>query len=384
MILLLTACGGDPEEQTETTPEPTTQAEQTTAPTTDKPEGSEGEKEPDAGFNTPMVPGNNPTSIGDLLTATNPEQRQEQVKQEIRQDSRDRANPFGAPQVNPPPQRSIDLNTGPEAVEKATKNLNPRAVPDLPELPVLALAPPPQPSRVRDLTTPQGTGGNPGSRGPATSARQGVGGNTGARGSTGGTGNTGARGSTGGTGNTGAKGSTPPAVPKKPQKPSIPSLQTRGVPDVPELPTPIGPEKLPPAPSAQPVASIPTSALTPQGVPDLPELPTPIGPEQLPPAPVAQAPQSPPIPPPPDTQLAEGIEVTGVIEVGSQVQIIAKAPNEATSRYIKVGQKIANGEVVVKRVDKEGGEPVVILEQNGVEVIKRVGEKVAIATDEEK
>jgi hypothetical protein len=162
------------------------------------------------------------------------------------------------------------------------------------------------------------------------------------------------------------------------------ALTPRGIPGVPELPQKIGPEQLPPTGNGQPVAEIPNTALTPRGIPGVPELPEKIGPEQLPPAPVAQVPSSPPIPPPPDTQLAEGIEVTGVIDVGSQVQIIAKAPNEPTSRYIKVGQKIANGEVVVKRVEEEAGEPVVILEQNGVEVSKRVGQKVAIATDEQK
>ena len=163
----------------------------------------------------------------------------------------------------------------------------------------------------------------------------------------------------------------------------MPQLQARGVPDLPELPTPIGP-KLPPAPKGEPIAQIPASAQTPRVVPELPELPTPIGPAQLPPPPVAQVPQAPPPPPPPDTKLADATEVTGVIQVGNQIQIIAKAPNEPSSRYIKVGQKIANGEVTVKRVEKEDGEPIVILEQNGVEVRKTIGQAVAIATDEKK
>jgi hypothetical protein len=53
-----------------------------------------------------------------------------------------------------------------------------------------------------------------------------------------------------------------------------------------------------------------------------------------------------------------------------------KARNEPTSRYIKVGQRIASGQVLIKRVDfPSGGDPVVILEENGVEVAKIVGEK---------
>jgi pyruvate/2-oxoglutarate dehydrogenase complex dihydrolipoamide acyltransferase (E2) component len=70
------------------------------------------------------------------------------------------------------------------------------------------------------------------------------------------------------------------------------------------------------------------------------------------------------------------VEISGLIQVGSETQIILKAPNEATSRYVKVGQRLANGQVLVKRVEvNQGAEPVVILEENGIEVEKLVGEK---------
>jgi hypothetical protein len=435
IMVFLTACGGEPEEQTETTTEPSTETEQTTA-ATDSQAAADGEQKPPEAptseeFNDPMEPGNDPTSIGNLLTATNPEQRQEQVKQEIRQDRNSRDNPFGAPTVGTDAPQATPLNVDNlDTVEQATQNLKPQQVPDLPELPVLALAPPPAsppqrpggqqpsqrpggqqppqrpggqqpPQRPGGQQPPQRPGGQQSNNVPGTQQRQQQG--QGGRPSVG-----------GGTGSS-------TRDPRNGQKPSIPSLQARGVPDLPglpekigpeklplsangqpiaqipttaqtprgvpdlpELPTPIGPEQLPPSANGQPVAQIPTTAQTPRGVPDLPELPTPIGPEQLPPEPepVPQQDLTPPPPPLPDTQLADGIEVTGVIEVGSQIQIIAKAPNEATSRYIKVGQKIANGQVIVKRVDKEGGEPVVIFEQNGVEVRKIVGEKVEIATDQ--
>ena len=56
--------------------------------------------------------------------------------------------------------------------------------------------------------------------------------------------------------------------------------------------------------------------------------------------------------------------------------MIVKVPNEPTSRYVKIGQRLSNGQVLVKRVDlKQGADPIVILEENGVEVAKAVGEK---------
>ena len=83
------------------------------------------------------------------------------------------------------------------------------------------------------------------------------------------------------------------------------------------------------------------------------------------------------IPPQPlSIELAQNVEVSGIIQVGRDIQIILKAPNEQTTRYVKVGQRIANGEVLVKRVEElEDSEPVVILEQNGIEVRKVVGEQ---------
>uniref|UniRef100_A0A7C3ZX82 Uncharacterized protein n=1 Tax=Planktothricoides sp. SpSt-374 TaxID=2282167 RepID=A0A7C3ZX82_9CYAN len=69
------------------------------------------------------------------------------------------------------------------------------------------------------------------------------------------------------------------------------------------------------------------------------------------------------------------MEVTGVVQVNGEILIIVKAPNEPTTRYVKVGQRIGNGKVLVKRVEQlKGSEPIVVLEENGVEVNKEVGE----------
>ncbi|MEG4116208.1 hypothetical protein QUA43_01765 [Microcoleus sp. N9_B4] len=127
----------------------------------------------------------------------------------------------------------------------------------------------------------------------------------------------------------------------------------------------------PPRPP-QPIAARPI------GVPDLPELPV----DKRPPQWVDPNPPPPPvipvIPPPPSTDLATGTEVSGVVKVGNETQVIVKVPNEPTSRYVKVGQRLSNGQVLVKRVDlKQGADPIVILEENGVEVAKGVGEKPA-------
>ena len=78
------------------------------------------------------------------------------------------------------------------------------------------------------------------------------------------------------------------------------------------------------------------------------------------------------IPAVPPISAAQAIEVSGVVQAGSTTSIIIKAPDERTSRYVSVGDRLANGRVLVKRVEM-GTEPVVILEQDGAEVIKAIG-----------
>jgi len=143
-------------------------------------------------------------------------------------------------------------------------------------------------------------------------------------------------------------------------------------------PIAVRPQAAPNRPVRRPAPPRPPQpiAARPIGVPDLPELPVDNRPPQWrdpnPPPP----PQVPIVPPPPSTDLATGTEVSGVVKVGNETQVIVKVPNEPTSRYVKIGQRLSNGQVLVKRVDlKEGAEPIVILEQNGVEVAKAVGEK---------
>jgi hypothetical protein len=94
---------------------------------------------------------------------------------------------------------------------------------------------------------------------------------------------------------------------------------------------------------------------------------------------VAKAPSAKPpvavLPPKPSTAAADGMAVTGVITIGRTPQAILVAPGGAT-QYVGVGQRIYGGRVLVKRIENNyGDEPVVILEENGVEVAKSVGER---------
>lgn len=86
-------------------------------------------------------------------------------------------------------------------------------------------------------------------------------------------------------------------------------------------------------------------------------------------------PPAPAAPPPPSIDAAQAVEVTGVVTVGNKAQAIVTSPDEPSSRYVAVGQRISNGRVLVKRIENNGSEPTVILEQNGVEVAKSVGAK---------
>lgn len=136
--------------------------------------------------------------------------------------------------------------------------------------------------------------------------------------------------------------------------------------------------------AARPAPRIPNlPTVPPVQVPDLPQSsPTEQPAQWVPPAPPpGSQPSRPAAPPPPSTDLARGVEVTGVVRVSSNVVlVILKAPGEPTSRYVRVGQRVANGQVIVKRVEfRPGADPIVILEENGVEIAKEVGEK-AIAS----
>lgn len=81
------------------------------------------------------------------------------------------------------------------------------------------------------------------------------------------------------------------------------------------------------------------------------------------------------LPPAPQPDTARAVVVTGVVLITKEPQAIIKVPDEPTSRYVQAGQRLANG-VLVKRIEMNGGSnPIVILEQYGIEVAKMVGER---------
>ena len=95
----------------------------------------------------------------------------------------------------------------------------------------------------------------------------------------------------------------------------------------------------------------------------------------LPPPPPTPPGLVPELPPLPEPEIARAIAVTGVVQAGGRTNAIVQVPNEPTSRYVQAGQRVANGQVLVKRIEmNRGPTPVVILEQYGIEVARGVGE----------
>jgi hypothetical protein len=73
---------------------------------------------------------------------------------------------------------------------------------------------------------------------------------------------------------------------------------------------------------------------------------------------------------------AMAVEISGVIEVAGRTQVIVKLPTEAFSRYIEVGERVADGRVLVKRVEGQNSlSPTVVLEEVGVEVPRKIGDR---------
>ncbi|MCS6793554.1 MAG: hypothetical protein NZ660_13120 [Oscillatoriaceae bacterium SKYG93] len=383
-ILLLAAigCGGEGGEQASTPtpppPAPTPKASPQQLPTL-----APGGKGPD--FQSPMVP-ETPAKPPGLIASTPTEQRTKEVKI-------GRANPFFSLQLPP----VLKVETGENQPPVKPSQLGGAQVPSLPELPTigLSLLPSLAAQKVPNLPDlPGQIGPSLPPRGGATTATQPQRGGAVARRPN----------------LPGGRGALPTRQqPLSPSQPKV--LAAQKVPNLPDLPGQIGPS-LPPRGGAttatQPqrggaVARRPnlpegTVARRRQGVqvptlpsrevPKLPDLPVAIGPSLPPELPAASppppqqeqkptaAPEPPPLPPVPQPDVARAVEVSGLVQVGNETQIIVKAPLEPTSRYVKVGQRLANGTVLVKRVEmNEGSEPVVILEENGIEVVKMVGEK---------
>jgi hypothetical protein len=82
----------------------------------------------------------------------------------------------------------------------------------------------------------------------------------------------------------------------------------------------------------------------------------------------------------PQPELARAVEVTGVIDIEGNLMAILKSPNELTSQYVREGQYIANGRILVKKIIAYP-EASVVLEQTGIkaDVLKGVMESSPVA-----
>ncbi|MEA5516808.1 hypothetical protein [Nodularia sp. UHCC 0506] len=142
----------------------------------------------------------------------------------------------------------------------------------------------------------------------------------------------------------------------------------RPVPPIPPLPT--SPVQRPLTPSAPLSAGSTTTATPPK--PDT--LQGSVIPKVLPSV-VSNSDLESVLPPPPQPDLAKAVMVTGVVLIGQKPQAIIQVPTEKTSRYVQAGQRLSSG-LLVKRIEmNEGSNPIVILEQYGIEVARMVGEE---------
>ncbi|MEM9214648.1 MAG: hypothetical protein AAGD25_09905 [Cyanobacteria bacterium P01_F01_bin.150] len=138
----------------------------------------------------------------------------------------------------------------------------------------------------------------------------------------------------------------PPPVPNSPQT-VIP------VPIVNQLPSP------PLAQSPPPVAAVPT---TPIAVAPTPELSNPTASESTNVA---------------HTASTHSFEFSGVVQTGDRVNIIVEEPSG--SRYVQVGERVGNGQFIIKSVDfNQGSTPAIILEKGGTETMHWVGTPIAM------
>ncbi|MBD2037362.1 hypothetical protein H6F86_07800 [Phormidium sp. FACHB-592] len=174
----------------------------------------------------------------------------------------------------------------------------------------------------------------------------------------------------------GRKGKDPFAgLPPKLQQPTV--VNRQNVPTVNRLPTP--PQSATRRPTT--TAFNPRTPLPPRGTTGSPQgtAGSPRGTAASPQG-TANTPTISTLPPLPSATLANGVQVSGVVVVNGAPQAIVKAPNEETSRHVRVGQRISNGQVLVKRIEMNAGsDPIVIFEENGVEVARAVGATVQAA-----
>lgn len=131
----------------------------------------------------------------------------------------------------------------------------------------------------------------------------------------------------------------------------------------------VAPANSPVAPASPPAAqSVGTNPPALQPLP-LQALP-PLQPLAVAPFPEGQLPTV-PLQAPPAFQPGSDIVVSGVVQIGDRASAIVTLPGDQTSRYVYEGDYLS-GRILVKRIEM-GLEPRVILEREGVEIVRTVG-----------
>ncbi|MBW4655744.1 MAG: hypothetical protein KME20_22290 [Kaiparowitsia implicata GSE-PSE-MK54-09C] len=123
------------------------------------------------------------------------------------------------------------------------------------------------------------------------------------------------------------------------------------------------------APTAQPMPAV-SSLAVPPPPPALTTVPIPA---QMPAPTVEGSSSSISLPSRPPQLLANRIQVTGMVQVGDRLAVITETPGDATSRTVSVGDYLGEGQVLVKRIEMDGLEPLIVLEEQGQEIMRTLG-----------
>lgn len=149
--------------------------------------------------------------------------------------------------------------------------------------------------------------------------------------------------------------SIPPLTIRAGSQPSQPS-------SVAVLPAPTTTSALPtslPLQSPQPLPTIALKPLAPLADPN-----------SMPLIPISRLAET-PIAPVPSILTAEAIDITGAMKIGNRWSVIVKEPEAPSSRHAQVGDYLANGRVLVKRVvTGPGAGVIVVLQQDGRDINK--------------
>lgn len=166
---------------------------------------------------------------------------------------------------------------------------------------------------------------------------------------------------------------TPDVATNSPQR-SVPNPSVSAIVSAPPRPisnSPVSPPRA--VPPSAPITVAPAPIVVPPT--PLPAVPVPAEPPQ------SLQPQYPPATIRPDAvaESDQGIQISGVVQIGSTVSAIVQVAGEST-RYVNEGDTLANGRIRVHKIEMNGQEPRVILEQDGTQIVRTVGSSASADT----